>query len=44
MAAFLQRVALDRAQGRRPSALRAVAAAAAAAAAAAGITYKVLRS
>jgi hypothetical protein len=44
MSAFVQRVALDRIQGRRPSTLRAVGAAAAAGVAAAVITYKALRS
>lgn len=44
MSAFFQRVALDRMQGRQPSALRAVTAAAVAGLAAAGVTYKVLRS
>ena len=44
MRAFLQHVALDRIQGKRPSAVRAVTAAAAVGAAAGGITYKVLRS
>jgi hypothetical protein len=44
MRAFLQRVALDRVQGRQPSTLRAATAATAAGVAAAGITYKLLRS
>jgi hypothetical protein len=44
MSAFLQRVALDRVQGRRPSTLRAVTAATVAGVAAAGVTYKMLRS
>jgi hypothetical protein len=42
--AFLQRVAVDRARGGRPSAARAMIAAAAAGAAAAGVTYRVLRN
>ncbi len=44
MSAFLQRVALDRVQGRRPSAVRAATAATATGAVAAVITYKMLRS
>jgi hypothetical protein len=44
MTGFLKRVAAERASGRRPSALRAVAAAAAAGAAAAAITYRLLRA
>jgi hypothetical protein len=44
MSAFVQRVALDRFQGDRPSVVRAIGAAVAVGAAAAVMTYKVLRS
>jgi hypothetical protein len=44
MSAFVQRVALDRAKGRRPSVPRAMVAAAATGVAVASITYKLLRS
>jgi hypothetical protein len=41
---FVQRVAVDRALGRKPNPVRAVAAATVAGVATAGITYKLLRS
>lgn len=44
MKAFLQRIAVDRARGKRPGPGRAIVAAAVAGAATAGLTYKVLRS
>lgn len=44
MKTFLQRAALDRARGRNPNPVRAVAVATVAGFATAGITYKLLRS
>jgi hypothetical protein len=44
MKTWMQRVAFDRARGRKPNPTRAVAAAAVTGIATAGITYKLLRS